>query len=372
MEEFIDEVGMSIWELDTPALLLDLPKMEKNLKKMEDFFSQREINLRPHVKTYRGTPELAKLQLAHGAVGLTCAKLSEAEALVDAGLSDILIANQIVGPYKIARLMKLALKAKMLVAVDNTKNVAALSQAAVQAGVVLGVLIEVNIGHNRAGVAPFEPALELARTIIETPGIEFRGLMGYDGHCTLKVNGKERKELSVAANKLLVESKEFIEAAGITVPVISASGTFTYQYAAEIAGITEIQAGTYLLLDTAFAEHGVDGFECVLSVLATVSSRPTYPNEVDLAIIDVGRKSLSQTLGMPHVKSPEGAELFSLSQEHGRVALEGAAKKLDVGDKMEITVHDANGTINLFNKFYAIRDDVVEAVWLIPACGQNT
>jgi D-serine deaminase-like pyridoxal phosphate-dependent protein len=372
MDEFIEEIGMSKWDLDTPALLIDLPVIEKNLKKMADFFSGKEINIRPHVKTYKATPELAKLQLEYGAIGLTCAKLSEAEALVNGGITDILIANQIVGQRKIQRLISLAARAKMMVAVDNLKNVAALSNAAVDAGVSLGALIEVNIGHKRAGVAPFEPALELARVIINAPGIEFMGLMGYDGHCTLKVDEKERESLSLKANKLLVQTKKFIEDAGISVPVVSASGTFTYRFAAEIPGITDIQAGTYLLMDTAFIEHGVREFECALSVLTTVSSRPTYPNEVDLAIIDLGRKSISPMLGIPEVKGPAGATLFSLSQEHGRVSLEGKAKSLEIGDKVEIWVRDTNGTINLFNKFYAIRNDVVEAVWRIPVCGCNT
>jgi len=372
MTEQIDEIGISKLEIDTPALLIDLPVMESNLKKMSDFFSGKDINLRPHVKIYKATPDLAQMQLKAGAIGMTCAKLSEAEVLADAGIQDILIANQIVGSKKIQRLMNLASRTKIMVAVDNQKNVSALSKTAQDYGVSIQVLVEVNIGHNRCGVAPFEPALKLSEAVIAAPGLKFMGLMGYDGHCTLKVKEIDRERISKEANTLLVKTKKFIEEAGIEVPIVSASGTFTYRFASEIQGITDIQAGTYLLMDTTFKEHGVREFDCALSVLATVISRSSYPSDKDLAIIDVGRKSISPVFGMPEVKHPIGATLFSLSQEHGRMSLENDARSLDIGDKIELWVSNSNGTVNLFNKFYAIRNDVVEAIWKNPLCGRST
>lgn len=372
MVEQTAEIGMSKWEIDTPALLIDLPTMENNLKKMVDFFSSRDVNLRPHVKTYKATPDLAQIQLNAGAIGITCAKLSEAEVLAQAGIPDILIANQIVGPKKIQRLVNLAKKTNIIVAVDNLKNVEALSQAVQAEQVSIGILVELNIGHNRCGVPPFEPALRLSEAVVSAPGLDYMGIMGYDGHCTLKIKEADRERVSKEANTLLVETKKFIEEAGLEVGIVSASGTFTYRFASDIPGITDIQAGTYLLMDTAFQEHGVQEFECALTVLATVSSRPSYPSDKELAIIDIGRRSISQVLGMPEVKHPIGATLFSLSQEHGRVSLEGEAKSLDIGDKIELWVRDSNGTINLFDKFYAIREGVIEAVWEIPICGQST
>jgi D-serine deaminase-like pyridoxal phosphate-dependent protein len=365
-------IGSSKWDIDTPALLIDLPAMESNLAKMAKFFEGVPANLRPHVKTYKATPELARLQLNAGAVGVTCAKVSEAEVLVRAGIEDVLIANQIVTPLKIARLIELAKVSDIKVAVDNAVNVAALSQMASKGRAEIGVLVEVNIGHNRCGVAPFGPTLELVQLVIDSPGLKFRGLMGYDGHCTLKITAEERGGEAKKANSLLVEVKEFIQAAGIEVGIVSASGTFTYRYAAPIEGITEIQAGTYLLMDTAFRDHGVTEFEQALSVLATVTSCPTYPGAEGLAIIDVGRKSISPLLGNPEVKHPAGAEVTSLSQEHGRIVFEGGVRSVTIGEKVELQVRDSNGTVLLFDRFYAIRDGIVEAVWPIPLCGVST
>jgi D-serine deaminase-like pyridoxal phosphate-dependent protein len=359
-------------DLDTPALLLDINMVEQNIKRMADFLANKPVALRPHVKAYRATPELARRQIAAGAIGLTCAKLSEAEVLAANGLDNLLIANQIVGPQKIGRLVKLADHCNIMVAVDSPVNVEALSQAAYSARVNIGVLVEVNIGHNRCGVAPIEPALNLARFIIEKPGLKFRGLMGYDGHCTLKVSQDDRGMCSRKANELLAETRKFIEAAGIQVEIVSGSGTFTYRYASEIEGITEIQAGTYLLMDTAFREHGVGEFGCALTVLSTIISRPVYPGADGLVIIDTGRKSVSTQLGMPEVKDPAGGRVVSLSDEHGRARFDDPAQTPQVGDKLELWVRDANATINQFDRFYVIRGDEVEAVWQIPLGGKNT
>jgi D-serine deaminase-like pyridoxal phosphate-dependent protein len=364
--------GTPLSELDTPALLLDLNTIERNLARMFSFLSGRNVRLRPHVKLFRATPELARMQLEAGAIGLTCAKLSEAEVLVAAGFTDILIANQIVGPIKIERLARLAERCDIKVAVDSRENVAALSQAAQSHGVTIGVLIEVNIGHNRCGVAPFDPALELARHVLGSSGLRFRGLMGYDGHCTLKVAESEREPLSRKANTLLADTRRYVEEAGIEVEIVSGAGTFTYRFASEIEGITEIQAGSYLLMDTAFRDHGVREFVPALSILTTVISRPSYPGAKGMVVIDTGRKSVSTELGVPEVKAPYGARVISLSDEHGRVIFEDASSAPQVGDRIELWVRDANATISHFDRFYAMREDTVEAVWPIPLCGDHT
>jgi len=367
-----EAVGLHIGALDTPALLLDLEVMERNLKRMADFLAGKKISHRPHVKLYRATPEIARKQIEAGAIGLTCAKLSEAEVLVSSGFADILIANQIVSPVKIRRLVGLAERSNIKVAVDSPENVAALSHAATTHGVTIGALVEVNIGHNRCGVTPFEPTLALANTVLKSSGLEFKGLMGYDGHCTLKVTETERRDLSLKAHTLLADARRYIENAGIAVEIVSSSGTFTYRFAAEVEGITEVQAGTYLLMDTAFRDHGVREFECALSVLTTVTSHPSYPGANGLIIIDTGQKSISRLLGNPEVRKPSHAAVLSLSDEHGRIILDHEAESLGVGDKVELWVRDANGTINQFDRFYAIRHEVVEAVWQIPLCGSHT
>ena len=363
------EVGLHKMELDTPALLIDLPAMEQNLKSMSEFFKCKKARLRPHVKLHKATPVLAHLQLgAEGTMGVTCAKLSEAESMAKSGIKDILIANQIVGARKIGRLLNLAAYSDVMVAVDSYRNIEELSHAAQAKGVQLRVLVEVNIGHNRCGVEP-ENALQMARTVKEASGLLFMGLMGYDGHCTRVVDASECEACSRKANQILVETKDNLEKSGLKVAIVSGGGTYTYKYATQFEGITEIQAGTYLLMDTTFRESGVTDFELTLTVLATVISRPRREGAENLAIIDMGRKAMHPYYGMPEVKYPEGAKVVGMSQEHGKVELEGEACDLKVGDKIELWVRDANDTINLYDKFYAIRDDVVEAVWDIPARG---
>jgi D-serine deaminase-like pyridoxal phosphate-dependent protein len=359
-------------DLDTPALLLDLAAMERNIATMNAFLATTDVRLRPHVKLHKATPQLVERQMAAGAIGMTCAKLSEAEVLAASGVNDILIANQIVGATKIARLVALAQRAGVKVAVDNRRNVIELAQAAQRAGVTIGVLVEVNIGHNRCGVAPFAPALELSRLTLAQPGLTFMGLMGYDGHCTLKVTEAEREALSLEANGLLAGTRRYLEAAGIAVPIVSAGGTFTYRFAARVDGITEVQAGSYLLMDTGFRDHGVREFEPSLSVLTTVISRPDYPGADGLLVIDTGQKSISVALGNPEVKQPSGLSVRTLSDEHGRLDAATAGARPPLGSHVELWVRDANGTIKQFDRFYAVRDGVVEDVWMIPLCGRST
>ena len=366
------EVGLRRDQLDTPALLIDLDAMERNLKTMADFFKGKKVKLRPHVKLHKATPVLAHMQLAAGAIGVTCAKLAEAELMASAGIRDILIANQVVGARKMCRLANLAAHSDVMVAVDSRENVAELSKAAHARGVAIRVLVEVNIGNDRCGVAPFGPTLELARMVHDSPGLRFMGLMGYDGHCTFKVEASRRDEEARKANQILADMRRFVEEKGLAVDIASGSGTFTYKVASEIKGITEIQAGSYLLMDTAFREKGAQEFECALTLVATVISRPEWPGGENIAIIDVGRKQMDTALGLPTVKSPAGATVFSMPQEHARLRLEGESRGLRVGDRVELWVRDANGTINQHNRFYAMRGDIVEAVWDIPGRGEAT
>jgi len=367
------EIGLNRLDIDTPALLIDLPAMERNLEVMADFFEGTEAKLRPHVKLHKATPVLAHMQLNAGrTIGVTCAKLSEAEIMAKAGIRDILIANEIVGALKIKRLVNLAAYSDVMVAVDNLENINELSQAAHAKGVQVRVLVEVNIGHNRCGVEPNEQALQMARAVSEAPGLRFMGLMGYDGHCTMRVDASEREACSMKAYEVLIASKEYIENAGLDIEIVSASGTFTYRYATKLKGITEIQAGTYLLMDTAFRDAGVTGFELTLSVLSTIISRQMREGDENMAVIDMGRKAMHTNYGLPEVKNPLGAKAIGLSQEHGKVELDGAARGLKIGDKIEWWVRDANDTINLYNKVYGIRDDIVEAVWDMPGRGLMT
>lgn len=365
------EVGLHRSELETPALLLDLAVVESNIQKMADFCKGAGVYARPHAKIYKATPVFAWMQLHAGAIGITVSKLSEAEVLANGGISDILIANQVVGARKMQRLVNLAAYTDLKVAVDSPENVAELSAAASRRGVEVGILVEVNIGNNRCGVEPYEPTLALVRAIQGSPGLKFRGLMGYDGHLFFQNDFQERDKQSKAVYETLVGVRNFIEKAGIPVEIVSGAGSCTYKAASSIDGITELQVGTYIFMDTTYRDKGLSEYECALSVLATVISRPHWPGAEDVAILDVGRKALDIYYGLPEVKYPAGT-IYSMPQEHCRLRLDKSSPRLKIGDKVELWVRDANGTVNLYDKIYAMRNDIVEAVWDISGRGKVT
>ncbi len=365
------EVGLHKNELETPALLLDLAAVERNIQRMADFCKGAGIYARPHAKIYKATPVFAWMQLRAGAIGITVSKVSEAEVLANGGIRDILIANQVVGTRKIQRLVNLSAYTDLIVAVDSLENVRELSAAAHGRGVEVGILVEVNIGNNRCGVEPFEPTLELVRAIRSLPGLKFRGLMGYDGHLVFLKDFEERDRLSKAVYQTLIEVRDLIVQAGIPVEIVSGAGTCTYKAASSIPGITELQVGTYIFMDTTFRDNGISEYECTLSVLASVISRPKWPGAEDVAILDIGRKALDVFFGLPEVKNPPGV-LYSMPQEHSRLRLDKSSPQLKIGDKVELWVKDANGTVNLYDKIYAMRNDIVEAVWDISGRGKAT
>ncbi len=355
-------VGMPKEEMDTPALLLDLDKLEANIARMSAFFADRPAKLRPHTKTHK-CPIIAHKQIAAGAIGVTSAKLDEAEAMAQAGIRDILIANQIVGRRKIERLMGLAGWTEVMIAVDDARNVADLSTAATSRGVSLRVLVEVDVGMGRCGVEPGEPAVALAREVASSPGLIFEGLMGYEGHAVMRPTFEERREKAEAAMALLVGAKERVEAAGLEVRIVSGGGTGTYNVTGAYPGVTEVQAGSYATMDVRYRDCGV-GFECALTCLATVISTP----RPGVAITDAGMKALTPEFGMPEVVGQEGITVKKLSEEHGALELTDGVS-LCPGDKIELIPSHGCTTINLHDQFYALRHGVVEAIWPIAARG---
>lgn len=357
-------IGKSQEELDTPVLCIDLPLMEANVAKMADFFADRPARLRPHTKTHK-SPLLAQKQIAAGAIGVTCAKLGEAEQMALAGIQDILIANQIVGPTKIARLVNLARYTEVMVAVDDAENVAELDAAARAKNVSLRVLVEVDAGMGRCGVAPGEPALTLARQIEDAPGLRFEGIMGYEGHTVMIPDYAERKQQAETAMKKLVGTRDVIEAAGLPVKIVSGGGTGTYDITGAYPGVTEVQAGSYITMDTQYRDTvGID-FACALHVVAQVISTP----RAGAAVIDAGLKTLTRDFGLPVVAEPEGWQLVSLSEEHGALRQEGGPD-LQPGDRVKIWPNHGCTTINLHDQYVGVRDGVVEAVWPIAARGK--
>jgi D-serine deaminase-like pyridoxal phosphate-dependent protein len=329
---------------------------------MAAFFAGRPASLRPHTKTHK-CPVIAHQQIARGAIGVTCAKLDEATAMAEAGIRDILIANEIVGQRKIARLMGLAGWTNIMVAVDDARNVADLSAAATSRGVTLRVLVDVNVGMGRCGVEPGEPVVALAREVDAAPGLVLEGLMGYEGHAVMKPTFEERQQLAREAMSLLTGAKEAVEAAGLEVTIVSGGGTGTHNISGDFPGVTEIQAGSYATMDVRYRDTGV-GFECALSCLATVISVP----RPGVAITDAGMKALTPEFGMPEVVGREGIAVAKLSEEHGILEVSGEAD-LRPGDKLEIIPSHGCTTINLHEHYYALRDGVVEAIWPIAARG---
>jgi len=355
---------MQYKDLDTPALLLDLDMMEKNIRRMSEYFSTRKAKLRPHVKNHK-TPIIARKEIEAGAVGVAVAKLQEAEVMAWSGVENIMIMNQIVTEEKITRLLSLSKYVDLIVAVDNADNVAKLSSMAQARDLSLGVVIEVDIGLHRAGVKPGSEALDLARKIHASKGLEFKGIAGYQGHISLMIDPTERKIADEKACELLVSSKDLIEDSGIPVEIVSAGGTGTYNYTGNYPGITEVQAGSYVTMDVGYQDCGID-FDIALSILTTVSSVPSE----DRAILDAGLKSITTDQGLPRVKGLEGIEIPKLSAEHAHLKLDGRMK-LKLGEKVEVYPSDTDTTIDLHNEFYGVRDGEIEVVWPILARGKS-
>ncbi|MBI4580184.1 MAG: DSD1 family PLP-dependent enzyme [Planctomycetes bacterium] len=349
-------IGSAIEELDTPALLLDKAAFERNLGRMAGFFAGRRAQLRPHFKNHKCT-ELAKRQLAAGsAVGITCAKLGEAEVLVEAGIDDVLIANQVMGPAKVDRLAALARRAKVRVAVDHADQVEGIARAAERAGSTVGLLIEVEIGMGRCGVMPGEPALELARCIVGRPGVRFDGLQAYEGHLVAVKDRAERERRVWEAFAPAVATRRAIEAAGMPVAVISGGSTSTYAITGQIDGIEEIQAGTYPTMDWMYRELAPE-FEIALSVLARVISRPA----ADRAVLDVGLKGLGHEFGPPKAKGHLDADMpFHLSEEHctGR-----SVPDWPLGSLVELVPSHSCTTCNLYRQIHVHERGRVVDVW---------
>ena len=364
-------IGMQKRELDTPALLIDLDKMEANIQTMADFFTTVNAMLRPHVKTHK-TPIISHKQIAAGAIGVTCAKLGEAEAVIHAGVRDVLIANQVVGSHKIARLINLARHSEIMVAVDNPQNVRDISAAAAAKGVTVRMLVEVNVGMNRCGVESGKPALELAKQIRQSPNLKFEGLMGYEGHTVAKPDLKEREANVREAMQHLIDAKHYLEKHGVEVSIMSGGGTGTFNITGSIPEMTEVQAGSYVFMDSTYRNvEGVgEQFDCSLSVLATVVSRPAP----DRIIVDTGLKVLAKEFGIPQPIGITGVEMTGLSEEHGTLKFVGQVSDTDVpltpGDKIEILPTHCCTTVNLHDRYYGIRNGIVESVWDIAARGK--
>lgn len=354
-----DIIGRHKTEVETPALLLYIEAVEQNIRRMANFFSDKECNLRPHCKTHK-LPLIAHEQMKAGAIGISCATLPEAEIMLQSGISSVLIANEIVGETKIRKMVNLAAQGELIVCVDNIRNAEQISQAAKAVGRTLNVLVEVNVGLNRCGVPPGKPALRLAQQVWGLENIAFRGLMGYEGGIFIH-DAQEKKEKCTAANRALVDTAKLIETNDIPVEIVSAGGSNTFSLTGTYPGITEVQVGSYATMDSHNREYGLN-FEQAISLMATVISRP----EKERTIIDAGKKAISSDEGLPSFTT-EGIMLFKLNEEHGYVRIEGLNSELSVGDKLELIPSHGCTTTPLYSRYLIVRNDRVEDVVEVKA-----
>lgn len=355
------DMGKSIAELDTPALLVDLDAFDHNVATLAAAARAAGADWRPHIKASKA-PELAKQLIAGGAIGVTSAKVSEAEQMVDGGVDDILIANEIVGPIKIVRLAKLARRARLCVAVDDADNLREIAAAMTAEGTSVDVLIDINVNMNRCGVLP-EAAPALAGLACDLEGVGLRGLMGYEGH-VMNMDLEEKERETRAAAGVLAEARQLVEAGGIEVGCTSGGGTGNYWITLEQGHLTELQAGGGVLMDATYTRMGVRGHTNALFVLTQIISTPGARR----AVGDAGWKATGRHTGLPLVHGRPDLEVVGLSAEHTHYRLAPGAP-VRPGDRVQLIPHYSDSTVFLHREFHAIRDEVVQAVWPVAAAG---
>jgi len=361
--------GQPLADVDTPALLLDLDAFERNLDRMDQTLAGYKVRVRPHAKSHK-CPEIALRQMAHGAIGVCCQKVSEAEAMVEGGVMNVLVSNEVVGAAKLARLAALAKRARVSVCVDNAGNIANLEAAARSAGVKIDVLVEVNVGADRCGVEPGAPVVELAKAIAASKNLRFAGLHAYQGAAQHVRKPADRQAAIARAVEGVRATTGLLQAAGLKADIITGAGTGTYVLEAGSGVYNEIQPGSYVFMDADYsrnldeADQPVKVFEQSLYVWATVMSH-SVPER---AVVDAGLKALSVDSGMPLVADLAGVQFLKASDEHGVLALPpGSAVR--VGDKVRLIPGHCDPTVNLYDWIVGIRNGKVESVWPITARG---
>jgi D-serine deaminase-like pyridoxal phosphate-dependent protein len=352
-------VGRPREELITPALVLDIDAAQRNIDRMASGLRQLgSATIRPHYKAHK-SPDIAWRQVQAGAGGLSTATVWEAAVLAGAGLDDLFVVNTVSHPAKIAVLARLAADHRILVAVDEAPNAAALSAAATAAGSTLGILVEVDTGMDRCGTDTAEQALALARQVMDLPGLRFEGITGYEGHCSLTVDNALRHERQRAAMTFFTGVAAVLEADGIRCGIRSAGGIATWRWTAGFPGVTEIQAGTYVVMDN-YHDHMAPGFEHSLTVQASVISRPG-----GRVIVDAGGKSIADPANVT-VVGHEGLEVVRFDEEHGVLAAPGGSA-LAVGDSVALVPGYSPSTVNFYDAYHVVRDGTVTDIWpVIP------
>ena len=358
-------IGTPEVELDTPAFVVDVEKLDRNIETAASFFRDNTADLRPHVSGH-GSPSIAHRQLAAGGTvgGIATATVGQAEVFARYGFGDVFIANVVATPLKARRLSALSRTAKVTVAADSAAGVDVLSQAALAASVTLNVVVYVRTGQNGMGVEPGGPAVELARAVDAADGLTFAGLMTYEG--TILCDSRDETEAeSLKWAGVMVDTKEAVEAAGLNVEVLSIGGTHNYETVGAVDGVTEVPAGSYALMDEKYRAHRPQ-FENAGRVMTCVTSMPEPGN----IITDGGRKAIGGDAGNPGIEGVEGAVCRGLSAEHGGIQVpEDLDHGLKLGDRIWCVPMDVAGSINVHDYLFAIRGGVLEAIWDLPARG---
>lgn len=362
---------MLISALDTPALVVDLDIMDRNLSRMAGYCREHQLRLRPHTKTHK-IPELAKRQLASGATGITVAKLGEAEVMLNAGITDMLIAYPIVGPGKTTRLARLAEQANITVSLDSEEVARGLSEATTREGTKIGVLLELDVGFERCGLSNEGDVLALARKIAELRGLEFRGLMFFPGH--FGVAPDERAAMRMQVNDFLKRTLEVLSDAGLPASIVSGGSTPTAYEGSLFYGVNEVRPGTYIFNDrntVAIAACTLD--DCALSVLVTVVSTAVSGH----AVVDGGSKTFSYDRfqggdgrGFGIVKEDPDAEIERFSEEHGHLNIQRSEHRYRVGERLSVIPNHVCTTVNMHDEIYGVRGERVEEIWRVEGRGK--
>ena len=362
---------MHISELETPAVVVDLDVMDQNLARMAAYCREHKLLLRPHTKSHK-IPELAQRQIASGAHGITVAKLGEAEVMLNAGITDILIAYPIVGEEKTARLARMAEQANVTVALDSEEAARGISAAATRQGVRIEVLIEMDVGFRRCGLGNENDLLALATVITGLPGLDFKGLMFFPGHFT--VGPEQRAVLRAQVNEYLDRTLETFARADLPFAILSGGSTPTAYESSLFHNVNEVRPGMYIFNDRTTAGIQAASFDdCALSVVVTVVSTAVSGH----AIVDGGSKTFSSDryqaedgVGFGLVKEDHAAVVERLSEEHGILDVARSERRYRVGDRLSIIPNHVCTTLNMHDEVYGVRGEQVESVWRVAGRGK--
>jgi D-serine deaminase-like pyridoxal phosphate-dependent protein len=364
------QVGDTLDTLDTPSMIVDLTLMEENIARLMQRFREKKVHVRPHLKTVK-SPELARRLLAAGAVGGCVAKVSEAEIMAQEGIDDLLITTEIVGRPKLQRLVTLVQQhPRIKVVVDSLVGAQALNKVMQDAQLEIDALIDLNVGQNRCGVMPGQEALQLAQHFHKMSNVHLVGVQGYEGHLQHIHNPEERVQRCQQAMQLLTETAAQLRTEGFPIEIVTTGGTGTAEICADCDGVTEVQPGSFVFMDTDYRNALGPTYANALTILSTVISRPAPAR----AVVDAGLKSLSIDSGMPEPKGLPGIEYQPAGDEHGILTwtknAESATVHLEVGDRIELIPSHIDTTINLHDYYYAHRYGTLEAIWPVAARGK--